>query len=159
MIRGGRSLHTDEGNRRSEPGDRIRDNAAFANAQTRRASLHDGSADRCRSRNGTQGFFVLSHMLTLAVDWELIPSNVAKSVELPKPPAGRIRYLQPTELHAVLAACPESLRPIAGLLAFTGMRRSEVLGLRWLDIDRKGERILLPQTKNGPDSVAECACL
>jgi len=94
-------------------------------------------------------FFVLSHMLSLALDWELIPANVAQAVELPKVPAGRIRYLQPTELQTVLAACPEWLRPIAGLLAFTGMRRSEVLGLRWLDIDRKGERILLPQTKNG----------
>ena len=94
-------------------------------------------------------FFTLSHMLSLAVDWELIPANVAHAIELPKAPAGRVRYLQPTELQTVLAACPEWLRPIAGLLAFTGMRRSEVLGLRWLDIDRRGERILLPQTKNG----------
>jgi integrase len=45
--------------------------------------------------------------------------------------------------------CPQWLRPIAGLLAFTGMRRSELLGLRWLDIDTQGGRILLPQTKNG----------
>lgn len=94
-------------------------------------------------------FFVLSHMLTLAVAWELIPANVALGIELPQAPAGRVRYLQPTELRAVLAACQEWLQPIAGLLAFTGMRRSEVLKLRWLDIDRKGERILLPQTKNG----------
>jgi integrase len=94
-------------------------------------------------------FFVLSHILTLAVGWELIPTNHALGVELPKAPAGRIRYLQPTELHSVLATCPQWLQPIAALLAFTGMRRSEVLGLRWLDIDRKGERLLLPQTKNG----------
>ena len=94
-------------------------------------------------------FFVLSHMLTLAVGWELIPANVALKIDLPPAPAGRVRYLQPTELRTVLAACPEWLQPIAGLLAFTGMRRSEVLKLRWLDIDRKGERILLPQTKNG----------
>jgi integrase len=94
-------------------------------------------------------FFVLSHMLTLAVSWELIPANAALGIELPQAPAGRVRYLQPTELQAVLAACPGWLQPIAGLLAFTGMRRSEVLKLRWLDIDRKGERILLPQTKNG----------
>jgi integrase len=33
------------------------------------------------------------------------------------------------------------------------MRRSEVLGLRWLDVDRKGERIMLPQTKNGDGRV------
>jgi integrase len=94
-------------------------------------------------------FAVLSHLLSAAVDTELIPANVAHGVKLPKVPAGRVRYLQPTELHAILAACPEWLRPIVALLAFTGMRRSELLGLRWLDIDRKGERILLPQTKNG----------
>ena len=53
----------------------------------------------------------------------------------------------------MLEACPKWLRPIAGLLAFTGMRRSEVLGLRWLDIDRKGERIILPQSKNGEGRI------
>jgi|SRR5450432_4229946 len=31
----------------------------------------------------------------------------------------------------------------------TGMRRGELLGVRWLDLDRVGSRILLPQTKNG----------
>jgi len=98
-------------------------------------------------------FFVLSHMLSLAVEWELIPANVALGVELPKVAAGRVRYLQPTELHAVLEACPKWLQPIVALLAFTGMRRGEVLGLRWLDIDRKGERILLPQSKNGDARV------
>ena len=66
---------------------------------------------------------------------------------------GRVRYLQPTELHAVLNACPEWLRPIAGLLAFTGMRRGEVLGLRWLDLDIKGGKIMLPQTKNGDGRI------
>jgi integrase len=121
-------------------------------SQIRRRDVQAYMTDRLAEvavETARKEFFVLSHMLTLAVDWELIPANVAKSVELPKAPAGRIRYLQPTELHAVLAACPEWLRPIAALLAFTGMRRSEVLGLRWLDIDRKGERILLSQTKNG----------
>jgi len=49
----------------------------------------------------------------------------------------------------VLAACPEWLRPIAGLAAFTAMRRGEVLNLRWLNVDLNGGRILLPQTKNG----------
>ena len=81
--------------------------------------------------------------------WEKIPVNYAHGVKPPKDRAGRLRYLQPTELAAVLAECPQWLRPIAGLLAFTGMRRSEVLGLRWLDVDRKGGRVLLPQTKNG----------
>jgi len=96
---------------------------------------------------------VLKHVLKLAVEWELIPFNAAQGLKLPRVPAGRIRYLQPGELRAALESCPEWLRPIAGLLAFTGMRRSEVLGLRWLDVDWHGGRILLPQTKNGDGRV------
>jgi integrase len=96
---------------------------------------------------------ILKHILHLAVEWELIPLNPAQGMKMPRVPAGRVRYLQPAELHAVLEACPEWLRPITGLLAFTGMRRSEALGLRWLDIDRKGERIMLPMTKNGDGRI------
>jgi integrase len=33
------------------------------------------------------------------------------------------------------------------------MRRGEVLGLRWLDVDSKGGRIMLPQTKNGEGRI------
>jgi len=96
---------------------------------------------------------VLKHMLGLAVEWELIPANPAHGVKPPRVPAGRVRYLQPGELRAVLEACPEWLRPIAGLAVATGMRRGEVLGLRWLDIDFNGGRIMLPQTKNGDGRI------
>jgi integrase len=96
---------------------------------------------------------VLKHMLALAVEWELIPANRAHGIKPPRVPAGRVRYLQPTELRAVLEACPEWLRPIAGVAVATGMRRGEVLGLRWLDIDFKGGRIMLPQTKNGDGRI------
>jgi integrase len=101
----------------------------------------------------TKELNVVKHMLGLAVEWELIPANPAHGVRPPKTPAGRVRYLQPTELRAVLEACPEWLRPIAGLAVATGMRRGEVLGLRWLDIDSKGGRIMLPQTKNGEGRI------
>lgn len=96
---------------------------------------------------------ILKHLFHLAVEWELIPLNPAQGMKMPRVPAGRVRYLQPAELQTVLEACPQWLRPIAGLLAFSGMRRSEVLRLRWLDVDRKGERIMLPQTKNGDGRI------
>ena len=101
----------------------------------------------------------LKHVCNLAVDWELIPLNPCTGVKPPRVPAGRVRYLQPTELRAVLEACPLWLRPIVALLVCTGMRRSEVLGLRWLDVDRQGGRIMLPQTKNGERThgLVECA--
>jgi integrase len=96
---------------------------------------------------------VLKHLFTLAIDWEIVPINPCHGIKPPRVPAGRVRYLQPTELRAVLEACPDWVRPIIALLVSTGMRRGEVLGLRWLDVDRKGCRILLPQTKNGEGRI------
>jgi site-specific recombinase XerD len=101
----------------------------------------------------TKELNVIKHLLALAVEWELIPVNVAHGVKGPKAPAGRVRYLQPGELRAVLEACPEWLRPIAGLAVSTGMRRGEILGLRWLDVDGKNSRLMLPQTKNGEGRI------
>jgi integrase len=95
----------------------------------------------------------LKHLLGLAVEWELIPFNPALKIKAPKVPAGRVRYLQPTELRALLAACPAWLRPITALAAFTAMRRGEILNLRWLNVDLQGLRLILTQTKNGDGRV------
>ena len=67
--------------------------------------------------------------------------------------AGRVRYLQSTELKALLLVCPRWLQPIVALAVSTGMRRGEILGLRTLDRDFQGNRLLLPQTKNGDGRV------
>lgn len=96
---------------------------------------------------------LLKHLLKLAVEWELIPVNPAQGVKGPKAPAGRVRYLQPGELSTVMQRCPEWVRPIACVAVFTGMRRSEILKLRWLDVDLQHSRVLLPQTKNGEGRI------
>jgi integrase len=96
---------------------------------------------------------VLKHLLRLAVEWEIVPTNHAQGVKSQKVPADRVRYLQPTELRALMEASPDWLRPVVGLAVSTGMRRSEILGLRWLDVDLLGGRLLLPQTKNGEGRI------
>jgi len=88
-----------------------------------------------------------------AISQEKIDQNPCDRVKGPKLDAGRLRYLQPTELRAVLLECPAWLQRIAALLVLSGMRRGECLGLRWLDIDFQGGRILLPQTKNGEGRI------
>lgn len=95
----------------------------------------------------------LKHLLALAVDWDLIPFNPAYKVRAPRVPAGRVRYLQPTELKVLIEASLAWLRPIIGLAASTGMRRSEIMGLRWMDVDLLHDRIILPQTKNGEGRI------
>ena len=96
---------------------------------------------------------VIKHLLRLAVEWELIPFNPAQGIKSPKVPAGRVRYLQPTEFTLLIDSSPGWLKLIMVLAVSTGMRRSEILNLRYLDIDLANQRILLPQTKNGDGRV------
>lgn len=97
---------------------------------------------------------VLKHLLRLAVEeWEYIPVNPAQRVKAPKAAPGRVRYLQPGDLRVLIEAAPEWLRPIIALGVATGMRRSEILRLRWLDLDLNGKRAMLPQTKNGEGRI------
>jgi integrase len=96
---------------------------------------------------------VLKHMLNLAVEWEVVPTNAAKGVKPPKAAEGRVRYLQPAEFVRLMEFAPPWLRPIVALAITTGMRRSEILGLRWAAVDLKNARLWLRKTKNGGSRV------
>lgn len=95
----------------------------------------------------------LKHLLGLAVEWEIVPYNPSHKVKSPRVPAGRVRYLQPTELRVLVEASLDWLQPIVAIAASTGMRRSEIVGLRWMDVDMLHDRIMLPQTKNGEGRI------
>jgi integrase len=90
---------------------------------------------------------VLKHALKLAVEWELLHKNPAQGTRLPKMPEGRTRYLSPLELKAALEAAPEWMRRPIALAVFTGMRRGEILGIRWGDVDTQNRRLYLRDTK------------
>jgi integrase len=94
-------------------------------------------------------FATLNHALRLAVEWELLTVNPAQGAMLPRQSEGRTRYLSPTEFKAALEAAPDWTRGPMALAAFTGMRRGEILGLCWKDVDLDGQRVYLPDTKNG----------
>jgi site-specific recombinase XerD len=68
----------------------------------------------------------LKHLLTWAMEDGLIPSNSATRITMPKVLAGRLRYLQPTELDAVVERCPPWIRPVLLLAVSTGIRRGEI---------------------------------
>ncbi|MBI5641551.1 MAG: tyrosine-type recombinase/integrase [Nitrospirae bacterium] len=95
---------------------------------------------------------VISHMFTKAVDWEIMDKAVASSIRVKMLPENnrRLRYLSKEECQGLINACEPHLRPIVITALNTGMRRGEILGLRWdTHIDLKHGFILLDQTKNG----------
>ena len=79
---------------------------------------------------------VFKKALTQAVTWKLITSNPTEGAVLPKVENKEIEFLDRGELATLLDALEgRSLHPIVLLAATTGMRRGELLGLHWSDVD------------------------
>ncbi|MBM3244209.1 MAG: site-specific integrase [Candidatus Omnitrophica bacterium] len=74
--------------------------------------------------------------------------NPVKGVRLFKEQP-RLRFLEKEEIFKLLANCDEHLKPIVIIALHTGMRKGEILNLKWHDIDFKRDIIYLCQTKNG----------
>lgn len=89
---------------------------------------------------------VLSSALTRAMREELLMRNVARLVELPGWDRQPIVPWTADEARGFLtAAHDDPLYPAFVLLLLYGLRRGEVLGLRWLDVDLGGGEIRVRQ--------------
>lgn len=96
----------------------------------------------------------LSHAFTIAVkEWGWLEDTPMRRVSKPKEPRGRVRFLDDVERARLLQACKTSLNPylypIVVLALSTGMRQSEILNLKWSDVDLEKGRAILRETKNG----------
>lgn len=81
---------------------------------------------------------LISSMLSTAVKWQLIFSNPCSRVMLPKNKRKEAVYLDEDQAAQLLQALEgESLQHqvIVKMLLYTGMRRGELCGLEWKDID------------------------
>ncbi len=79
---------------------------------------------------------ILSKSLQKAVQWELIKANPAKNATPPTVHKKRIRIWSVEEAKAFLEVSQKNNEAIPFLLAlFTGMRKGEILALRWKNVD------------------------
>lgn len=117
---------------------------------------------------------LLNASLKQAVKWQLIAFNPCEAIETPRPANKKITVLSPDEANLLLDYAEKSKFKVMYLplvLALTcGMRRGEILGLQWDDIDFKnnvinirnnliytkdnGLELVDPKTHNSKGSVA-----
>lgn len=94
------------------------------------------------SANSIQHYHkLISSILSTAVEWQVIYSNPCDRIKPPKVQHKEAQYLddqQAAHLLELLAELPADqfdFRTAVTTLLFTGLRRSELLGLCWSDID------------------------
>ncbi len=76
-------------------------------------------------------------------------ANPAKGLHLGRVERRDVPYLTGEQLAALIAAMPERIAPHVTFLAHTGLRRSELLGLRWQDVSPDMGRISVLSGKTG----------
>lgn len=90
---------------------------------------------------------VLHEALGQAVKWQLLPQNPAEAVTPPRKEKKEIAVLNEEQARTLLEAVKGTVFYIPTLLAlYAGLRRGEVLGLRWQDVDLKNGSIQIRQT-------------
>ena len=93
----------------------------------------------------------LKHAITMAEEWDMYAGNLkTKKIKLLKEPPGRLRYLLEDEMSRLIKeAIPLHLKVYYVLAFTTGMRKGEILGLKWENIDLENGLIQVEKTVTG----------
>lgn len=97
---------------------------------------YDSKLSNLSASTITKHHHLIVDCLSDAVKWNLVARNVGIAVEPPRAPKKEMRALSVSETHRFLDTCTtEPWRTIFHTLIWAGIRRSELLGLQWNDLD------------------------
>jgi integrase len=90
-------------------------------------------------------------MLRHATQWNIVHTNVATLVDAPSVKSTEVEILTAAEIQRVLETLRgKSLYPIVATALGTGMRRGELLALRWKGVDLDGAKLRVEQSREQP---------
>ncbi len=120
-------------------------------ARGRYAAARPGDPERPKVAGGVSArtvvtmLVVLSSALDDAMAQGLVARNVARLVKRPKITAAEMATWTPDEADRLRAHISSDRLAACWLLTLAGLRRSEVLGLRWADVDHDAATITVSQ--------------
>jgi len=88
----------------------------------------------------------LRNIYNRAIEWAMAAKNPVKLVKFFREDEGRLRFLEKEEIKKLYNACPEYLKSIVALAVCTGMRKGEILSLKWPDVDFRRKIITISKT-------------
>ena len=96
----------------------------------------------------------LRHMFNMAIKWKKAQVNPVREVKFLKEPKEKDRILSEEEEARLLEAVrtghkAKHLEPIIATALHTGMRKGEILNLKWSNVDFRNGLIIVEGTKNG----------
>lgn len=89
---------------------------------------------------------LLSKALNDAIDWEFISKNPAKRAKPPKPEKKEMHTYRNEQINFLMKIAKETspiYYPIIYAAAHTGLRKSELMGLRWEYVDFKAQKFYI----------------
>ncbi len=97
---------------------------------------------------------IMKKMFNLAIDWKLTFSNPVMKVKLfSEKDTKKEKILTREEETKLFAEIPDYLKPIFLVALNTGMRRGEILNLKWKQVDLSQRVIKVLYTKSGKDRI------
>lgn len=90
----------------------------------------------------------LKSALSKAVQWKYINENPAKYVKQSKIPKNPPKFLSKKEIKKLISAADDKMKLIIKTFIYTGLRISELINLRWQDVDFKRQEITIQTHDN-----------
>ena len=112
----------------------------FTNSLLDARQRFDGKEKPLSNETISKAFHVLTAMLHDAVQWQLLDSNPCDNVPRPKVEHKKIALPSENDLSRMIACLRNvklNFKALMFLAIVTGLRRGEILGLKWSDINLK----------------------
>lgn len=114
---------------------------SFAAKLGEREDIAPATVSRCLT--------IASSIFRKGIQWGYLTRNPAEFVKKPKVPKPEMDFLMPEEIKKLIEATDERYRTLIMFACLTGCRQSEILGLRWSDVDFESGRVFIRQTLQG----------